>query len=63
MTWQIGFIGLGFMKDARIVLDAAREAGSPLPSFEVVAAQLERLVETGGGELDSSALYTLLSDE
>jgi 2-hydroxy-3-oxopropionate reductase len=47
-------------KDARIVRDAARDAGSPIPSFEVVASQLDRLAAEGGGDLDHSALITLL---
>lgn len=47
-------------KDARIVLKSAADSGSPVPSFRVVAAQLAKLVEAGGGELDHSALRTLL---
>ena len=47
-------------KDARIVMDAAREAGITLPGFEPVAAAFERLVASGGGDLDHSALVTLL---
>jgi 2-hydroxy-3-oxopropionate reductase len=58
-----GFRARLHRKDATIVLDAAREAGSPIPSFEVVAAQLDRLVdEAGRGELDHSALFTLLDE-
>ena len=62
-AFEPGFRARLHAKDARIVRDAAREAGAPLPSFEVVAAQLDRLVEAGGGDLDSSALYTLLVGE
>ena len=47
-------------KDARIVMAAAREAGITLPGFTPVAAAFETLVETGGGDLDHSALVTLL---
>jgi 2-hydroxy-3-oxopropionate reductase len=62
-AFEPGFRARLHRKDARIVLDAAREAGSPIPSFEVVAAQLDRLVdEAGRGELDHSALFTLLDE-
>jgi 3-hydroxyisobutyrate dehydrogenase-like beta-hydroxyacid dehydrogenase len=47
-------------KDARIVLAAATEAGITLPGFEPVAAAFEALVARGDGELDHSALVTLL---
>ncbi len=49
-------------KDARIVMGAAREAGISLPGFEPVAAALEELVAQGRGDLDHSALVTLLDD-
>ncbi|MEA2557088.1 MAG: hypothetical protein QOG88_626 [Actinomycetota bacterium] len=55
-----GFRARLHAKDARIVRDAADAAGSPIPSFTVVAAQFAKLVEAGGGELDHSALRTLL---
>jgi 2-hydroxy-3-oxopropionate reductase len=56
-----GFRARLHRKDARIVLDAARASGTPVPSFRVVAAQLDRLVdELSGGELDHAALYTAL---
>jgi 2-hydroxy-3-oxopropionate reductase len=48
-------------KDARIVLDAARDVGADVPSFTVVAEQLDRLVADGGGELDHSSLFTLVA--
>lgn len=47
-------------KDAHIILEAARSAGLALPVFSVVADQFDRLVATGGGDLDHSALITLL---
>jgi len=47
-------------KDARIIRDLAREVDLSLPGFEPVAAALDRLASTGGGELDHSGLYTLL---
>ena len=49
-------------KDARIVMAAAREAGITLPGFEPVAAAFEQLVANGSGDLDHSALVTLLDD-
>jgi 2-hydroxy-3-oxopropionate reductase len=49
-------------KDARIILDTAATLGLDLPVFSVVAAELERLVELGRGDLDHSALITLLED-
>ena len=55
-----GFRARLHLKDARIVLDTARDFGVPVPAFEPVAAALERLVDGGGGELDHSALVTLV---
>jgi 2-hydroxy-3-oxopropionate reductase len=55
-----GFRARLHRKDARIVLDTATEVGAPVPAFEVVARQLDELVESGGGELDHSGLFTLL---
>jgi 2-hydroxy-3-oxopropionate reductase len=47
-------------KDARIVENAARTTGTPIPSFAVVAAQLQRALDDGDGELDHSGLYVEL---
>ena len=47
-------------KDARIVMAAARGLGIRLPGFEPVAAAFEELVANGSGDLDHSALVTLL---
>jgi 2-hydroxy-3-oxopropionate reductase len=58
-----GFRARLHQKDARIVLDAAKDVDSPVPSFEAVAKQLDALVEGGGGELDHSGLFTLLDEE
>jgi 2-hydroxy-3-oxopropionate reductase len=57
-----GFRAALHRKDAAIVLETAREAGSPVPSFEVIAAALETLVDCGRGDLDHAALVTLLED-
>ncbi len=47
-------------KDARIVEDAAHATGTPIPSFAVVAEQLQRALDDGDGELDHSGLYVEL---
>jgi 2-hydroxy-3-oxopropionate reductase len=61
-AFEPGFRARLHRKDARIVLDAARDVGAPIPSFEVVAVQLGKLVDGGGGDLDHAALYRLLSE-
>jgi 2-hydroxy-3-oxopropionate reductase len=59
-TFTPGFRSRLHLKDARIVLDTAERVSSAVPAFEVVADALRRLVDGGGGELDHSALFTLL---
>jgi 2-hydroxy-3-oxopropionate reductase len=59
-AFEPGFRARLHRKDARIVLDTAREVGAQVPAFEAVARQLDELVASGGGELDHSALFTLL---
>lgn len=59
-TFTPGFRSRLHLKDARIVLDTADRVGSALPAFRVAADALRRLVDGGGGELDHSALFTLL---
>ena len=62
-AFEPGFRARLHRKDARIVLDAAQASGSPIPAFRVVAAQLDRLVdEAERGDLDHSALFTLLDE-
>lgn len=62
-SFEPGFRARLHRKDARIVLDAAQAAGSPIPAFQVVAAQLDRLVDDADrGDLDHSALFTLLDE-
>ena len=61
-SFEPGFRARLHAKDSRIVLDAAREAGSPVPSFEVVAEMFGELVEEGDGDLDHSALFKRLSE-
>ncbi len=50
-------------KDAHIILDTAARLGVELPVFAVVADRFDRLVAAGGGDLDHSALITLLEGE
>lgn len=57
-----GFRAALHRKDARIVIETATELDAPTPSFAVVAAALDALVEAGHGDLDHAALVTLLSD-
>ena len=59
-NFQPGFRVRLHLKDARIVLDTAHGLGVPVPAFAPVADALQRLVDEGGGELDHSALVTLL---
>ena len=62
-AFEPGFRARLHRKDARIVMDAAEASGAPVPSFKAVAAQLDRLVDDAGrGELDHSALFTLLDE-
>ena len=50
-------------KDARIILETARHAGVDLPGFRPVADAFRRLMDRGGGDLDHSALITLLEPD
>ena len=59
-TFDPGFRIRLHRKDARIVEEAAVATGTPIPSFAVVADQLQRAVDDGDGELDHSALFVEL---
>jgi 2-hydroxy-3-oxopropionate reductase len=59
-TFDPGFRIRLHRKDARIVEDAAAATGTPIPSFAVVASQLQRALDDGDGELDHSGLYVEL---
>jgi 2-hydroxy-3-oxopropionate reductase len=50
-------------KDAAIIIKLADNLGVPLPGFKPVAAAFDRLIATGEGELDHSALVLLLEQE
>ncbi|MFL5738260.1 MAG: 2-hydroxy-3-oxopropionate reductase [Actinomycetota bacterium] len=58
-----GFRARLHLKDARIVSDTARELGVPTPGFAPVEEELQRLVDEGKGDLDHSALITLLQED
>ncbi len=58
-----GFRARLHRKDVGIVLETARQLGVPVPVLELVADALERLVADGGGDLDHSALVSLLERE
>ena len=55
-----GFKAKLHLKDMHIALATAVELGIHLPGAELVTHHLDTLVESGGGELDSAALATLL---
>lgn len=61
-AFEPGFRARLHRKDARIVMELAAEVGALVPSFAVVTDQLQRLVDAGGGELDHSALFSLLAE-
>ena len=61
-SYEPGFRARLHAKDAEIVLRAAAESGTSVPSFNVVAGQLAKLVAAGGGDLDHSALRMLLDE-
>lgn len=50
-------------KDAAIVEKMASETGTPIRAFDVARAALDRLVETGRGELDDSAVIEIVREE
>jgi 2-hydroxy-3-oxopropionate reductase len=55
-----GFKAALHQKDLRIVLETAHELGLGLPGTAQVAQALNALVGSGGGGLDSAALYRVL---
>jgi 3-hydroxyisobutyrate dehydrogenase len=50
------------LKDARLVLDAARKAGLELPLVEAVRAQFERAAQAGHADEDLAAAYAVLAE-
>lgn len=55
-----GFKARLHSKDMRIALETAAEAGIVLPGATLAQGHLERLIESGGGELDSAAIATIV---
>jgi 2-hydroxy-3-oxopropionate reductase len=55
-----GFRARLHLKDAHIVSNTAQALGVPTPGFAPVEEALGKLVDSGGGDLDHSALITLL---
>lgn len=51
------------LKDIDALAALSAEHAVPLPAFDAAARQLERLVDAGGGDLDNSALITVLEGE
>ncbi|MBN8867002.1 MAG: NAD(P)-dependent oxidoreductase [Solirubrobacterales bacterium] len=62
-TFEPGFKSELHAKDARIVEKMAAETGTPIAAFDVARRALERLVETGRGELDDSAVIEIVREE
>lgn len=59
-NFQPGFKVRLHRKDMSIVLNTARELGLALPASAAVAELMNALMANGGGELDHSALVTML---
>lgn len=59
-NWTPGGAIKVHLKDREYVYEAARAAGLDLPAAQVVFDRIKAFVENGGGELDQSAIYTLL---
>jgi 2-hydroxy-3-oxopropionate reductase len=58
-----GFRARLHLKDLEIVHAAAEELGLELPAAETTRRRMRALVERGGGELDHSALRTLIAQK
>lgn len=48
------------LKDIATIAQLAREAGVILPGFSTAAEQMKRLIDAGGGDLDDSAVITVI---
>lgn len=55
-----GFKAKLHQKDLHIVMQTARDLGIALPAAALAAQHMNALVGAGGGELDSSALFTVV---
>lgn len=58
--FEPGFKARLHHKDMGIALQTAAETGTQLPGSSLAAQYLNQLVESGGGELDSSAIATMI---
>jgi 3-hydroxyisobutyrate dehydrogenase len=54
-----GFFVKHFVKDLRIALEAAEQAGADLPGLELAKRLYERLADAGGADLGTQALWLL----
>src|SRR5579875_3764504 len=59
-NFQPGFKARLHQKDMRIVTDTAKESNVDAPAAQLALERFNRLVESGGGEKDHSALRTLI---
>ena len=62
-NFQPGFRAALHLKDLRIALNAGREYGVPLPATDLVHQRFYSLVRGGSGDMDNSALVTLLEGQ
>ncbi|MCB0830939.1 MAG: NAD(P)-dependent oxidoreductase [Solirubrobacterales bacterium] len=62
-TFEPGFKTELHAKDAGIVERMAKETGTRIAAFEAAREALDRLVETGRGELDDSAVIEVVREE
>ncbi len=59
-NYKPGFKSTLHQKDIRIALETATESKTALPGAARVAAYLEQLIDSGGGELDSAAIARVI---
>lgn len=62
-AYRPGFKAALHHKDLEIALHSARENGISIPGTDLVADYLEKIVETGNGELDSAAIAKIILGE
>jgi 2-hydroxy-3-oxopropionate reductase len=62
-NFEPGFRARLHLKDSRIILETCEELAVTVPAFAVVADAFNRLVDSGGGDLDHSALVTLVDGD
>ena len=62
-AWQNCHRYRSFCQTETVLRNIAVPVLAPVPAFEAVARQLDELVASGGGELDHSALFTLLEGD